>query len=195
MEERKKEAYVNLLYVLMQEIKALAERRYVSLNQADESFEDIWDMIFTFHNFPNQIYSKVGTFDEPWFWLFLNNRHTTRSGIFRREFERYLGNYTIEEFEFDEPWKKLSQMEQNQVIIELNKELTKTHYLQGAIVNALAKKDSLEVILFEVFKDNAIFYAETQLTWEGIPKKGADTKGPLYKIYNTFEEWENSKIS
>lgn len=195
MEERRKEAYVYLLYVLMQEIKGLAERKYVSLNQAEEAFEDIWDMIFTFHNFPKQIYSNVGNFDEPWFWLFLNNRHTTRSGIFRREFERYLGNYDIEEFEFDEPWKKLSKMEQDQVITELNKELTKTHYLHGAIINALAKKDTLEVVLLEVFKDNAIFYAETRLTWEGIPKKGAEAKGPVYTIFKTFEEWENSKIS
>lgn len=195
MEEKRKEAYVYLLYVLMQEIKALAERKYVSLNQAEESFEDIWDMIFTFHNFPKQIYSNVGNFDEPWFWLFLNNRHTTRSGIFKREFERYLGNYTIEEFEFDEPWKKLSKMEQDQVIIELNKELTKNHYLHGAIINALAKKDTLEVVLLEVFKDNDIFYAETRLSWEGIPKKSSDTKGPVYTIFKTFEEWENSKIS
>jgi hypothetical protein len=195
MEERKKEAYIYLLYVLMQEIKELAERKYVSLHQAEEALEEIWDMIFTFHNFPCQIYKNADTFDEPWFWLFLNNRHSTRSGVFRREFERYLGNYSIEEFEFEEPWEKLTRQEQIQVINELNKELTKSHYLYGAIINALAKKGSLEVVLLEVFKDNAIFYAETKLTWESIPKKGSDTNGPLYTIYNTFEEWESSKIS
>ncbi|MCH1642939.1 hypothetical protein MJ257_22835 [Paenibacillus timonensis] len=91
-------------------------------------------------------------------------------------------------FNFLEPWKE----ERSEIYTnELYKELSSSHILKEEKVSIVARRMDCDEVLFKLL-NKPQKYAQVHLTWSGKPEK--DIKWPRTKIYDSLEEWINTRM-
>jgi len=86
--------------------------------------------------------------------------------------------------QFKAPWKKVeSDIEKQQIILELNKEINSTHVLNGKTVTPIAKRIDTDNIIFLI--SNGLF-ALVHLTWSG--KQETDNNFPYTEFSSNIYE-------
>jgi hypothetical protein len=86
------------------------------------------------------------------------------------------------ELHFLQPWYPLSKTD-TELILELNKELSRKHILVGKKANAIARRQDNDDVLFELLNDKNKF-AVVHLTWTSKIEQGVK-----YPITQFFENW------
>lgn len=193
IKKNRKLAYIYLFEVLIQDIRGLSLTLNVDNTEAIALLEEINSLAYTFHNLPDFLGDRIDEFDEQWFWNFINKRHAERAGFYRKIFEWHLGKYKLEEFVAIEDWRTVDSKTSTKLILEINKELNQNHVIYNSILNVVAKKENCDTVLFEVFKDDKLFYAEVHLSWKS--KTENDSECPICNIYNSLKEWKINKMN
>lgn len=92
--------------------------------------------------------------------------------------------------EWIEPWHLLDIEEQDIFNLELKKELSSEHELFSASLNAIAKSDASDDVLY-VFTDGTSRVAEIHLTWT---QRTEICPFPCATIYCNLDTWKNNTL-
>ncbi len=90
-----------------------------------------------------------------------------------------------EAIEFLPPWNATGQFADN-LVKELEREVTEGHKLWRVQVKAIAQRTDSDDVLFKI-ENGSNGYAVVHLTWSGEPEE--DTKWPDTRIFDSLEAW------
>ena len=92
--------------------------------------------------------------------------------------------------EWIEPWHLIDRNEQELLNAELQKELHSTHNLLNSKLNAMAKSDLNDDVLY-AFTDGTFRVVEVHLTWN---KHQEGSRFPVSIIYCSLDKWKNAVL-
>lgn len=86
---------------------------------------------------------------------------------------------------FNLPWIEFeSDIERQQILLELKREINTEHILFGRIVSPIAKRLDSDDYIFKISQDS---YALVHLTWSGVQEK--NNLFPYTELFSNIDEY------